>query len=180
MKKVLEKSKNNMWLIRLKTKHPDSDEFDGIVLHYNNTNLVFCLYDNFEFESIMILPRKWISGYRDSEFEICTNEIIRFNKQIENIPGLGWLKEVNSIRDILIKIKEQNIWPIIEAIHDDDSALYIGPITNVKSNSVEIDCYDATGEWEDLYDVRFSEIFKIEIFDKYSKHFNAFMIGTSN
>ncbi len=173
------KSFNNKRLIRFRTKHPEGDSFGfyGIVLEEKDSYIILAQERDFEFDGLVLLPKKVIKGYRDSKFEDCSNKIIRHNKAINKLNLPKWLTQCHEIQDVLKEIKDRDIWPIIEIIfdHGKESALYIGPISDVNNNIFNICGYDAAGKWGKICKLNVDEIFKIEINSLYAKHFNHFM-----
>jgi hypothetical protein len=73
------KSLDEKWCLRLKTRNPDGDNYDGIVTQIKSTFIVLREETDFDFDGIIILPKKVIKGYRDCEYERCLNEILREN-----------------------------------------------------------------------------------------------------
>ena len=173
------KSQKRSWLIRLRTKHPDADNFDAIVLANHKKHILLAVEDSFEFGSLVALPKKWITSCRDGKYEKCQNQIIRTNNQLGKFKSPDWLIEASSVEIILIQMQKRNIWPVIETIDQivgpEASSLYIGPILEVTKHGVVIDFYDAAGKWEKAYSLPLTDIFKIEFKDRYSKHFNSYM-----
>jgi len=53
--------------------------------------------------------------------------------------------------------------------------LFVGPITAIEKKSFQIYCYDATGNWEDVYDIDYGNVFRIEFNSKYLSYFNDYM-----
>ena len=163
--------------MRFKTLHSDGDYFDGIVQKNNRRFIVLATYNNFEFNGHIILPKRHIKGYRDSEWEICENDIIRQNGQINKASIPKWLQECSSLKDIITQICKRKIWPTIETISTDKSntSFYIGKILECTDSDFTLYHYDATGQWIDAFKIKYTEIFKIELGDRYSKHFNKYM-----
>lgn len=174
---VYKKSLKKKQVVRFITKHPEGDCYDGVVVKDAKSFIAIALTDDFEFDGITILAKKYIKGYRDGEDEKCYNEIIKFNGQINKIKVPTWLKNCKTLEDIARQFKKLNIWPAIEVLFDKgkDSALFIGPVLGGNNKEFELYCYDAAGKWEDGYVLAYKEIFKIEFNYKYCKHFNKYM-----
>ena len=163
--------------MRFETIHPDGDAYDGVVTHIERNHVVLCPERDFEFDGLMVFPKKAIKGYRDSGFESCANKLMIHNGAIGSIPHVDWLDDCGSIKEILIGLKERDIWPAIEVLfeNDSESTLHIGPITAIHRTRLSLHCYDAAGNWEKVYTLDFDEIFRIEFDTKYCNHFNAYM-----
>jgi hypothetical protein len=90
-----------------------------------------------------------------------------------------WLNRCESLVDVLRELQQRDIWPGIEIVWEDDegpeSAYYLGPVVYVEDELFGIHCYDGVGEWEEVYEIEFGDLFKISIDDSYTKHFNAYM-----
>lgn len=148
-----------------------------MVLLVKPTFIVLQEEQDFEFDGIVILPKKVIKGCRDNKFDKCANEIIRQNGAIKKLRLPKWLTACETIRQVLIELMERGIWPGIEHIAEDKSetAFYIGPVDDVSEEGFYLYCYDAAGKWEKEYYLRYQGIFKIEINSKYCKSFNKYM-----
>ena len=73
-------------------------------------------------------------------------------------------------------LAERDIWPAVEVVFTDGgSALYIGPILEIKKKHFSLNCYDAAGKWEKVYRIDFNEVFRLEFGSKYTEHFNNYM-----
>jgi len=174
---VYKKSLKRKWLIRLKTKHPDGDCYDGIILKETESFIIIAAELDFEFDGILILAKKYIKGYRDAKFEKCGNEIIRFNGQLKKIKLPSWLNQCNKMEDVFREIKRHDIWPLVEILFNKnkESAFYMGSITGGNIKEFGIRSYDATGKWEKEYILNYDEVLRIGFHDKYSTNFNNFM-----
>lgn len=177
LSQVYKKSLNKKWLVRFITKHPDGDCYDGIVLKEAKDFIVIASENDFEFDGILILSKKFIKGFRDGKFEKCFNEIIRFNSQIKKIKLPTWLNKCQHIKNIFQEIKNHNIWPLVEIVFNKGkkSDFYIGLILGGNEKEVGVRGYNAMGKWEKEYVLDYNEILRISFNDKYSKHFNNFM-----
>ncbi|MCP4711456.1 MAG: hypothetical protein GY869_22780, partial [Planctomycetes bacterium] len=83
------KSRRESWCLRFKTVHPDGDNYDGVITDIKRSFVVLREQRDFEFDGLNLLFKKFIKGYRDGRFEICLNEIIRDNGQINPFIRLG-------------------------------------------------------------------------------------------
>lgn len=171
------KSLEQKWRIRFKTNHPDGDTFDGIVTHIAPNFIIMREEWDFEFNGIVLLQKKNIKGYRDGKYEACFNAILQQNGQMKKLRVPRWLDSCKTIPQVIQNIKQHNIWPIIERLFNEgkETDFYIGPITEVSDESFSVYCYDAAGEWESEYKIRYEEIFRVEFDSKYCKHFNSYM-----
>lgn len=172
----LKKSLNENWSMRFKTKHPDGDSYDGVVIHIGDDFFAMRAEDSFEMDGIQIFPNSAIKGYRDKKYERCANEIMKANGEINRASPPEWLNDCNSMRDVIAQMMERDIWPAIENTFDDDtSAFYLGKITKIKKNHFYLKGYDAAGKWKKEFKLRFDEIFRIEFDSKYCNNFNSYM-----
>lgn len=174
---VYKNSLRNKWVVRFKTKHPHKDCYDGIVVKNEDNFIIIARFDNFEFNGITILTKRFISGYRNGDFENCANKIIRLNGHFKKVKIPAWLNDCEILEDVFKNLKKRKVWPGVEILFDNakDSAFYIGPILGGNSQGFWLHCYDAAGEWEKEYFLSFKEVLKVDITDKYCDHFNKFM-----
>lgn len=175
----INKSIASKFEIRLKTDFPDSDCYDGIVLHSSKNIVAIREMRDFNFDGLVILNKKHVIGVRDSGYEKCANLIIRFNEEINKIRKAKWMKEMLTIKDVLSYLFEKNIWPAIEIITGKKTALYLGPITRLGRTQFGLYCYDAEGKWEIEYKLKYSDIARIEIDSNYTNNFNRYMKKTN-
>ena len=176
MNKHLSRSKNRKGVIRIRTKAPDGMNIDGIVLQEARSFVSLLVVEDFEPDGIVVVPKKWIKGIRDGKFEACATEMIRFSGTLERTEPFAWPSNLTSLAEVCAYLKERDIWPAVEIIYNgDDSAFYIGPITEISKRSLRLYCYDAAGQWEKEYEIDFAEIFRIEFESRYARNFNAFM-----
>lgn len=163
--------------MRFKTRHPDGDNYDGIVIDIKPSLVVISEVDDFELDGTIVLPKRSVKGFRDGEYEKCCNEILRANGQLKKLRPIRWLAASKTIPEALQLIRRRGVWPGIETLpkQEDEWAFYIGPITSLEKNTFSIMNYDATGRWECEYQLKYDEVFRIEFDSKYCNHFNAFM-----
>jgi hypothetical protein len=171
------KSLDQQWLLRLKTRHPDGDNYDGVITQIKSRFIVLREEENFEFNGVIVLPKRFIKGVRDGKYEVCCNEILRENGSIRKCGSPSWLDDCETIADVIAALKKRDIWPGVETIFNDmtDTAFYIGPITKTSNEHFCLRCYDAAGEWEKEYKLKYEDVFRIELGSKYCKYFNAHM-----
>jgi hypothetical protein len=175
--KKYQKSLTEKWCLRFKTRNPDGDNYDGVVMLNQPNFIVIHEKREFEFDGVILLPKRIIKGWRDGKFESCTNKIIRQNGEIKKLRIPAWLSNCKTIQQVLIELMDREIWPGIEYLKNERtvSAFYLGPITGSGDTGFWLYCYDAAGKWEKEYFLNYKKIFKIEINSKYCKHFNKFM-----
>jgi hypothetical protein len=161
--------------VRILTRHIDGDKYDAIILKSNPSLVLLQILDEFQCNGILLLPTKHIKGLRFSKFEHLWDRVLLDCGELEKVKRLPWLIKIESPRDMLEECRRRKIWPIVETQSKGASALYIGPITEIHDKGFNLFCYDAAGKWEKNYYLSYKDIFKIEIFDNYSTHFNRFM-----
>ncbi|WP_171039816.1 hypothetical protein, partial [Streptococcus pseudopneumoniae] len=158
---------------------PDGDNYDGVVTHVKHSYIALKEGVDFDFDGVVILPKKVLKGSRDGKAEECTNRIIRYNGNIKNARSPRWLNNCSSLVDILRQLQKRNIWPAIEILFlldgKTESDFFIGPITRIENNVFWIHGYDGSGRWNDEYEIGISEIFRIEFDSAYLNHFNSYM-----
>ena len=54
------KSMREQWSLRFKTKHPDGDNYDGVVTHVKPGFIVLREERDFEFDGLIVLPKRFI------------------------------------------------------------------------------------------------------------------------
>lgn len=175
--KSYQKSLEQQWCLRLRTKHPDGDNYDGVITHVKKSFVVLREERELEFDGLIILKKEFIKSCRDGKFEKCINEILQSNGAMKKCRSPKWINNCGTPFDVMTAIQRRGIWPGIETLFNDgkDSAFYLGPITQVNKNSFSIYCYDAAGKWEQEYELEYAEIFRIEIDSIYCNHFNRYM-----
>ena len=177
LKRKYEKSVAGKWCLRFKTKHPDGDNYDGIVTHVKPNFIVMREEADFELDGVIILPKRSIKGFRDDKYDECCNQILRHNGALKKLRPVRWLNSCGTIPQVISAMMRRGIWPGIETLaeRDEDWAFYIGPITGVGGEQFSLRCYDAAGRWEKEYELSYDEIFRIEFGSKYCNHFNEYM-----
>ncbi len=172
-----QKSLTEKWCLRIKTRHPQSNNYDGVVMLIKPTFILLYEQYDFEFDGLIILPKKIIKGCRDNKYDKCFNEILRQNGAIKKLRIPAWLTTCQTIPQILTELMTRGIWPGIEHLATDhtETAFYIGSIKDTTKDGIYIYCYDAAGKWEKEYYLNYQNIFKIEINSKYCKYFNHYM-----
>jgi hypothetical protein len=169
------KSLDEKWCMRFKTRHPDGDAYDGVVLRFTKNLVVLGVVDNFEFDGIHIFRRSAIKGYRDDKFESCFNRILSDNGQINRFRAPKWLNACETFNQLALMLMKRDIWPAVEGVFNNEGFFYIGRIVEVENDYFSINCYDAAGKWEKVYRFKFSEVFRMEFGSKYTEHFNNYM-----
>ena len=170
------KSLEKHWGVRFKSRHPDGDNYDGIVVHNARTFIVLAEEQSFEFDGFVAMPKASIRGYRDTGIEACMNRIIRQNGELRRLKVPAWLTRCATIIELMETLKKRGIWPAIKTLFPDgSSALYLGPLESISKEGFRIGCYDAAGQWETTYPLRWSELFRVEFNSRYCEHFNRYM-----
>lgn len=172
-----EKSLRDRWCMRFKTSIDDGDDFDGIVTHIKRNFIVLRELRELDFDGLVILPKKVIRGYRDNQYEDCINAIIRKLGTIKKAKAPRWLDSCDTLSEVFVQLKKRDIWPVVETDSEtaEGTALYLGPITRADAKTFELDCYDATAKWEQVYEIKYSDVQRIEIDGSYDNAFNAYM-----
>ena len=173
--KQYKKSYEEQWCMRFKTRHPEGDAYDGIVVSITSEFMALREEDNFEFDGLQIFPKRSITGYRDNKFDRCCNDILRENGELRTLKVPAWLKKCSTVEKLLRNLMKRDIWPGVEILSDSDTAFYIGPVTRIEEEHWWIRCYDAAGKWEKEYRLTYDEIFRIELDSSYCNNFNAYM-----
>ena len=150
MKRTLQKSLDEKWCVRLTTSQPSGDAFDGVVIHIGKSIVALREYRDFQADGVLVFPKKSLAEVRDGELEVCENKIIKHSGEIRNINKMKWLADIDTVEDLLRVISKRKIWPAIEQIISDDSALFVGSIVEVKNKFFEIYCYDAADNGKEL------------------------------
>jgi hypothetical protein len=176
------KSLTQQWSMRFETLHPDSDNYDGVIMNIKPDFIILCEQTYFDFDGINILFKQFIKRVRDGKYDKCCNEILRYNGAIKKLRVPKWLTDCETIQQIFNVAKRRDIWLGIEIVFNEgtNSAFYIGPITDVCDDYFSIKCYDAAGKWEKEYQLDYTEVFRIEFDSKYCNSFNAFMKSKSD
>ena len=173
------KSLEEKSLIRFRTNHPDGDHVTGIVTANQRDFVVVREAYELSFDGILVLPKRTLTGYRDSKFERCANRIVRHAGEIRKARSPVWLNRCETLVDVLNEFQQRDVWPGVEIVWDGEeereSAFYVGPVVYVEEDLFGIHCYDGVGAWEDVYEIEFDDLFKITIEDSYTKHFNGYM-----
>lgn len=171
------KSLDRTWSLRLKTIHPKGDRFDGIVRKIARNFIVMREEEDFEFDGIVVLPKRVIRGVRDGRFERCCNRLLRENEIRNKLRIPAWLDACETLPDVIVALMEREIWPAVEIVYGRKrhNVLYLGPITRTTDEGFFLYCYDADGTWEKEYEIDYADLFKIEFDSKYCNRFNAYM-----
>lgn len=172
----LKKSIKEKWCLHLNTSHPDGDKYDGVVVHIGREFVAIMEMRDLEFDGLQIFPKRSLKGCRDGKFERAYNAVLRHNGEIKKLRAPRWLRNKNTIREVLEYCLKKDIWPAVESVDNDEDSFYLGSILTVNKNDFEILTYDAEGEWDEFVNIiPFKEVIRIEIDSKYVDHFNAFM-----
>ena len=175
---VYKKSLKKKWLVRLKTKYPDNGAYNGVVLKETKDFVVLCVEYDLEWNGMLILAKKFISGFRDGKFEKTLNAILHHSGQIRKVSLPKWLVKCETFEDVFKNCLKRKVWPCVEILFKErklKSAFFVGKVINGNENQVFFQSYDATGEWEKEWVIEFKEILSVGFNDSYTTHFNAFM-----
>jgi len=162
--------------------HPDNDNYDGVITHNKLDFIVLREQKDFEFDGIVMLYKQFVKSIRDGKYERCANEILRYNGVIKKLRVPKWVSDCETMQQVFNMAKRRGIWLGVEIIFNEgnESAFYIGPITDADEKHFSIKCYDAAGKWEKEYQLDYAEVFRIEFDSKYCNNFNAFMKSKSD
>ena len=160
------------------TVHPDGDSYDGVVLGLSSSIVVFQDTSDFAFEGVSIIPRKWMTEIRDGSLEECYDKILRHHGEMKNLNRIKWVNELTSVKGAIEAIHKKGIWPAIEALDGKQkTSMFLGEIKRIHSRKFSILAYDAEGNWEHEYDIKYSEVFCIQLFSQYTDRFNDYMMA---
>src|SRR5947209_666173 len=122
------KSLEEQWCLRFRTHHPDNNAYDGIVTHIKRGFVVLRQEEAFEFDGVIILPRKSIKGYRDNEYDACCNDILRERGTLKKARSPRWLDSCDTLPEVVSQLKRRDIWPGVETLYNENqkSAFYVG------------------------------------------------------
>ena len=171
------KSLNEQSVLRFSTIHPEGDHYDGVVMAIKPDFIVVREEQNWEFDGIQVFPKRSIREIRDGKFEACANQIVRGNNAISQVVMPEWFTDCQCLADVLRTMQQQEIWPAVETLTDKyrDYYFYLGPITKLGKSSFCIHAYGADGKWEKEYEIKHSDVFRIEFESRYCDHFNNYM-----
>ncbi len=171
------KSLDEQCCLRFKTRHPDGDTYDGVVTHIKSGFIVLRQVMDFEFDGLMILPKRSITGYRDGKCESCQNRILIERGELQRVRPTRWLDSCTTLADVSRELIARKIWPAVETLFNDntESDIFIGPITRLAEDGFRLRSYDAAGNWQKEYEITFDEIFSIRLDCNYVKRFNTHM-----
>jgi len=176
--RVIKKSLKKRLPVRLITR-PEGEAYDGIVLKDGRDYVAMACVPDLKFDGLVILPKKYIRGFREGKFEKTLNEIIRSNGEIKKMKGPAWLLKCGEMKDVLRQLFERKIWPIVHVVFDKEkhSEMYIGPIMggDEKQKAFTIRHYSATAKWKYKQFIYFRQVQMVQWGDNYSKIFNKFM-----
>lgn len=155
--------------------HHENEIYDGFVLLCNKDMVLIQEDRDFFSDGIIALPIRSIKRLRIGPIEKLRGKIVKQYGILKKIKKSFWLLKTKNIEQIIRECRLRKIWPIVEALKKGESALFIGPITEVGKNEFYLYAYDAEGKWEKNYKLQFREVFRIQLFDAYSKYFNRYM-----
>jgi len=173
----LRESLDRRWCVRLKTRHPDGDRIDGVVIRLTKTLVMLHEVDDFEFDGFVVMPKRFVAGVRDGKLEVCGNAILRENGALQSCRSPGWLETCDTLFDVFAAMRRRDVWPIVETIAKSGkrTEFHIGPITAIHDEHFHLHGYDAMGEWEGHSKLHFEDVFKVQFESRYCEHFNAYM-----
>lgn len=163
--------------MRWKTRHPDGDTYDGVVVSLQRSFIIVQEELSFQFDGFQLLPKRSLKGYRDGLFEQTDNKVLKFHKETRAAGCPDWLKNCKSLSQVFDALRRRGIWPGIETLvaDEDDFEFFLGQITESTATEVRVLCYKATGEWEREFTIPYDQIFRVEILSTYCERFNEYM-----
>lgn len=172
-----EKSRAERSCMRFQTRHPDGDAYQGVITHIQKGFVVLREQVDFEWDGVVVLPKRFIKGVRDSKSDHCTNEILRQNGMMERLHPAEWLDACETIPQLIAALMRHDTWPIVEAFRegDDDPLFYIGRIMEVTEDDFVLKHYTAYGQWDKDYRLAYRNTLRIEFDSTYCNHFNTYM-----
>src|SRR5438874_10863931 len=115
------KSMRERWSLRFKTNHPDGDNYDGVVTHVKPGFIALREERDFEFDGLIVLPKRFIKGCRDGRYERCINEILRQDRAITRCRSPRWLDSCDSLPQLINELMRREIWPGVETLFNNES-----------------------------------------------------------
>lgn len=163
--------------MRWETIHPDGESYDGVVMDVKADFVTIAQESDFEFDGLIVLPRRSLEGYRDGPTDACCNEILRAHNAFATIHYPAWMQRCQSLAELFSGLKARDIWPGVEILvdNDTDDEFYLGQLTEVGREEFRLMCYDSEGNWEREFSLRYDQLFRVEINSRYCKRFNAYM-----
>ncbi len=171
----LKKYSKTRQLVRLITDHPDGDKYSGLMLACLPDMVLFRSESNFQLDGIIALPLKHLKSVHSGINETVYMKILTRAQGSKKPNTPVWITRVRNIPQLVAECQNRNHWPVVETLSKGSGALYIGPISDLDSSGFRIFAYSAEGTWEKNYWLSWKEVFKVEILDFYSTHFNRYM-----
>ena len=173
----LTQAKNEQSFIRIYTEGPDNDCYDGIILCLNDNFLILTQELDYEFEGYVLIPRKQISGYRQSDIESFSQRLMTAAGDLAEINAPDWLTQSETFNDIFSAILSTHPWlrvawvcPSCDNIHHD-----VGLLKSCDDDSIAVEIYDNNGDNDGEMGWSMNKVFALEFESKFLKKFGHFI-----
>jgi len=172
--KTLQESLENRAYASFRTIPPDDGRYDGIVFRVTRTLFMFREVNDLAVQGVQIWPKRSVAFHRRGKFERTIDAIIAHRKMRVPAPP-RWLAKVETLADLFRELQKRDVWPVVEMLKEDDTALYLGPVVGVGPDWFEVFHYDADGTWERVSRLGFDSVLRVAIGDSYGDAFNDYM-----
>lgn len=149
----------------------------GFPISLSDKFILTTMITDFHDEGYAILRNKDI-------VDVYSNETDSFNEQICVLEGLQnkiqqtYVKQINSLKQILLQLKNYNGFICIQCEQQVEKySFYMGNIINVEKNSVEFKDIGPDGKWdEENHVIMYDEITQISFGDNYSNMYYKYIL----
>ncbi len=151
-----------------------SETNSGYIVEHSKDFLILQQTDDFQLEGFKILPIDQIKKIRYNKFDKYVDQIMDWEKMKEGIKSPGTI-DLTSWSSIFKTFMESGENIIIECEGDKLFAFNIGPVVQVKKNSVSIQHFGATGLFDELpTKIKFGKITSVIFADRYIDVFSKY------
>lgn len=175
--KILAQAKIEQSFIRLYTEAPDNDYHDGLIVCLNNDFLILIQELDYAFEGFVLIPRKQISGYRQSDVESFSQRLMKSNNDIPASSIASWVINSKTYNDLFSGIMSSHPWldvawvcPNCTNIHYD-----IGKLVSNDDDSIGVQLYENSGHKIEEMGWSMNKIFSIKFETNFLNKFGRYI-----
>jgi hypothetical protein len=145
--KQLEYYRKNKKLVKIeRSSEIDDNSVHGIILDYSDKFILIASEYDFFIDGWMIINRLYIEKITTTPNSNYCKKILQKEGLLDNILP-PYSIDISGCNTIFRSLKKNKQFAIVEDEHRDTGVFLIGPIKQIKKNSVSIRHFDGTGKW---------------------------------